>query len=148
MPQNNADNGTNLSPNGIKSGKTCNTGNKLAEIGKATQFKKGDPRINRNGRPRTFDQARALAQAISHELEVNKDGNAMTVAESVLRSWAHSPEPQLQKAFIEYAFGKVPDKIDATMEHRSKLYLNYSHEESNARKDHSRLSPSVPQSAN
>ncbi len=70
------------------------------------------------------------------------------VAEAVLRAWAKSPEPQLQKAFIEYAFGKVPDKIDATMEHKSRLYLNYSHEESNVREDHSRLSPSVSQSAN
>ncbi len=70
------------------------------------------------------------------------------VAEAVLRAWAKSPEPQLQKAFIEYAFGKVPDKIDATMEHKSRLYLNYSHEESNVREDHSRLSPSVSPGAN
>ncbi len=113
-------------------------------------FGKGhDPRRNLNGRPRTFDQARELAQSIAHEVErVDPDGAEVTVAEAVLRAWSQSKEPQLQKAFIEYAFGKVPDKIDATMEHKSRLYLNYSHEESNVREDHSRLSPSVPQSAN
>ena len=32
----------------------------------------------------------------------------------ILRKWASSNNPQLQRAFIEVAFGKVPDKIDLT----------------------------------
>ncbi len=135
--------------NGSSKPKRSNTTQKQPGGVTGKGFVKGDPRINRNGRPRTFDQARALAQAIAHEVErVDVDGSEVTVAEAVLRAWSHSKEPQLQKAFIEYAFGKVPDKIDATMEHKSRLYLNYSHEESNVREDHSRLSPSVSPGAN
>lgn len=74
-------------------------------------FTKGDPRINRNGRPRTFDAVREIAQSICHEELELKDGRKIQVVEAVLRAWAKSPEPQLQKAFIEYAFGKVPDKV-------------------------------------
>ena len=81
-------------------------------------FKKGDPRINRKGKPKSFDAVRELAQSISHEvaksdgLPVLTDGHLVTVAEAILRQWAFSKNPQLQKAFIEYAFGKVPDKTE------------------------------------
>jgi hypothetical protein len=53
-----------------------------------------------------------MAQAIAHEELVTKEGNKMTIIAAVLRSWATSKEPTLQKAFIEYAFGKVPDHIE------------------------------------
>lgn len=81
-------------------------------------FVKGDPRINRKGRPKSFDAIRELAQSISHEVAkaggqpVIADGHVVTVAEAILRQWASSKNPQLQKAFIELAFGKVPDKLD------------------------------------
>ena len=78
------------------------------------QFVKGDKRINRKGRPRSFDEVRKLAQAISHEEAKDADGNVSTVADAILRQWAQSKEPILQKAFIEYAFGKVPDKLEAS----------------------------------
>lgn len=81
-------------------------------------FTKGDPRINRRGRPKSFDAVRELAQSISHEVAkaggnpVVVDNHTATVAEMILRQWASSKNPQLQKAFIELAFGKVPDKLD------------------------------------
>ena len=112
------------------------------------RFVKGDPRCNRNGRPRTFDQARALAQAIAHEELTLPDGRKITVAEAVLRQWAKSKEPQLQKAFIEYCFGKVPDKLEAIHEHKTRLFLNYAHEDRHPRADRSSLPAPVSSGAN
>jgi len=74
-------------------------------------FTKGDKRINRKGRPVTFDALRTLAQEISHETIPGKDGNPYTVAEAILRKWATSPNPALQMKFIEVAFGKVPEEM-------------------------------------
>ena len=78
-------------------------------------FQSGDPRINRKGRPKSFDALRELAQQIAHEpTQIVVDGHKVTVAEAILRQWAQSKNPQLQRAFIEVAFGKVPDKLDLT----------------------------------
>jgi hypothetical protein len=92
-------------------------------------FTKGDGRINRRGRPRSFDQFRALAQKIAGEKLVTPGGSTLTVAEAILRSWAKSKEPQLQRAFIEFAFGKVPDKLETDMlQPKTILRLHYAHE--------------------
>jgi hypothetical protein len=77
-------------------------------------FKKGDVRINRRGRPKSFDALRELAQSIAHEKITEVNGHGATVAEMILRKWASSPNPILQRAFIETAFGKVPDKLELT----------------------------------
>ena len=80
-------------------------------------FVKGDPRINRKGRPKSFDALRELAQEISHEIaksgseEIVIGGHKVTVAEAILRGWASSKNPILAKGFLEIAFGKVPDII-------------------------------------
>jgi hypothetical protein len=82
-------------------------------------FSKGDKNINRNGRPRSFDRFRSLAQQIAHEVAKAKngepiyvDGRKITVAEAILRQWAVSKEPRLQMKFIEVAFGNAPNKIE------------------------------------
>ena len=88
-------------------------------------FVKGDPRINRKGRPRSFDELRKLGQ----ETVTTSRGISITLAEAILRSWAESKEPILQKAFMEYAFGKVPDKLETNpLEGRKTLILHYGHE--------------------
>jgi hypothetical protein len=95
-------------------------------------FVKGDPRINRGGRPKCFTEFRDLAQKIAHEVLAAPNGQKLTVADAILRSWAKSKEPQLQKAFIEYAFGKVPDKVEATgLENKTTLILHYADEPPN-----------------
>lgn len=84
-------------------------------------FTKGDPRINRKGRPRSFDALRELAQEIAHEIVRTQDGQPalvngkpVTTVELVMRSWAQSKDPRKQVAFIEYAFGKVPQATELT----------------------------------
>ena len=92
-------------------------------------FVKGDPRINRKGRPRSFDELRKLGQAIAQETVTTSRGTRITLAEAILWSWAESKEPILQKAFMEYSFGKVPDKLETnTLEERKTLILHYGHE--------------------
>ena len=76
-------------------------------------FDKRREHINRKGRPRNFDALRELAQQIGHEA-VTAGDKRMTVTEVILRQWAQSKNPQLQRAFIEIAYGKVPDKLDVT----------------------------------
>jgi hypothetical protein len=81
----------------------------------STRFKKGDPRINRKGRPKSFDALRELAQQIAHEAVIVGD-KKFTVAEAILRQWAQSKNPQLQRAFIEIAYGKVPDNVEVNQQ--------------------------------
>ncbi len=85
-----------------------------------TSFVKGDPRINRNGRPKTFDAFRSLAQSVAHEAALKNgeplviNGHIVTVTEAILRQWAQSKDPRLQMAFIEVAYGKVPLRNELT----------------------------------
>ena len=69
-------------------------------------FQPGDKRINRKGRPRTFQALRDLPLNIASE-----ESGGMTRAELILRSWSLSDNPVLQMRFMEVAFGKVPDEL-------------------------------------
>lgn len=80
-------------------------------------FVKGDKRINHKGRPRSFDALRELALQIGHEPLTIGD-KRLTVTEAILRQWAQSKNPRLQEAFIQIAYGKVPDNINLNTEGR------------------------------
>lgn len=66
---------------------------------------------NRKGRPKSFDQLRALAQGLAHETVETPQGK-MTAVEVILRQMAK--DPRQRALFLEYAFGKVPQAVDLT----------------------------------
>lgn len=76
-------------------------------------FVKGDRRINRKGRPKSFDALRELAQQIAHE-ELQSGDMRMTTTEAILRKWATSKDPRLQMQFMDVAYGKVPNVTEIT----------------------------------
>jgi len=75
-------------------------------------FKKGDPRINRKGRPKSFDKLRELALSLAHETIETQQG-PMTAVEVILRQMAK--DPKQREIFLQYAFGKIPDKLQVDM---------------------------------
>lgn len=82
-------------------------------------FVKGDPRINRKGRPRSFQAFRELSQEVLHEEATDKDGKPIIInghiatnAEMIVRSWL--TDKKRQQALIEVAYGKVPAQVDIT----------------------------------
>ena len=91
-----------------------------------TPFVKGDPRINRKGRPKSFDALRELAQQIAHEEAQARDadtgqlvpvvinGRKVTTAELVLRKWFQAKDGRLQMHAMEVAFGKVPQPVEVS----------------------------------
>jgi len=86
--------------------------NKNGTPGNLDPFKKGDKRINRKGKPKSFLALRELAQQIAHEEVTQSSGDARTVTELILRKWAGSNDPRLQMAFVDYAYGKTSATVD------------------------------------
>ena len=84
-----------------------------ADPPKGRPFQKGDARINRKGRPKSFDGLRALTQMILHEKVKSKDGSiVMSRLEIILREMAASKDPRQKQWLVEVGFGKVPQKVD------------------------------------
>jgi hypothetical protein len=103
------------------------------------QFHKGkganrDPRIRGGGRPRSFTEFRKLVQSIMAEtidVKFRKNGKTlrMTAAEAMVRHAVHSKDPALHRLAFEYAFGKVPDKLEAEgLGNKTTLVLYYAHQ--------------------
>lgn len=72
-------------------------------------FRKGDPRINRRGRPKNLDVMRQVAHDLCYEpADLSTDKVARTRLEEILREWLTSGEFRKQLAVMKIAFGKVP----------------------------------------
>jgi len=69
-----------------------------------------DPRRNTKGRPKSFNQLRALAIQIADEPV--KDGDTVTRIEKMLREMAKSDNPSDRALLLKYAFGNVPDEAE------------------------------------
>lgn len=57
---------------------------------------------------------RELAQAIANEPTSDDAGKVVTRIEKMLRQWIAGEDTRLQIAFMEYAYGKVPNNIIAS----------------------------------
>ena len=74
-------------------------------------FKKGDKRINRKGRPKSFDKLRKLAVEIAGE---QAGDTALTRVQLMLMAMASSKNPRDRELFLAYAFGKPKSEVDVT----------------------------------
>jgi len=81
----------------------------------AGQFKKNDPRINRKGRPKSFDALRRLAQQIACEVITDPDlDTPVSRVEQMLREMSGSGDARKIVPFLEIAYGKVPAPVEVT----------------------------------
>jgi len=88
-------------------------------------FVKGDPRASKGGKaPRKFNQLRHLAIQIATEA-VDPDGTVDTTkVEAIIRDWMTSSDFQKQKAALELAYGKVPDKTEVSGKNGGAIEVN------------------------
>lgn len=77
------------------------------------RFVKGDPRINRRGRPKSFDAVRKLVQKLANEDLIGEDG---TLLEKMLRAMLASPNAADRANILAYGWGKVKDEVETTGE--------------------------------
>lgn len=82
-------------------------------------FVKGDKRINRKGRPKTFDKLRAMVQeTLNGDLKIKKPtGETVetTRLRLMLESMTTGGNPADHRLLLEYGFGKVKEEVDVNL---------------------------------
>jgi hypothetical protein len=93
-------------------------------------FVKGDPRINRNGRPRSFDALRKLMQTKAGEIAtdadgkpIERDGKPVTNAEMFVEAWMK--DKKQRRSFAEFAWGKPVEEVEVKNTGDLKVVIEY-----------------------
>jgi hypothetical protein len=105
-------------------------------------FTKGDPRINRRGRPKSFDAWRKLLQSVMDEPATGPDGkpivkkvgdreHIVTNAEMFAEAWMKSKD---RKGFAEHAYGKPKEEIELNSKDGLKVVIEYADNNNNPAK--------------
>ena len=71
---------------------------------KSGQFVKGDPRINRSGRPKNINLLREIFEARADKNIMRPDTNCI---EAIADDWLNSSDYKKQRAALEIIFGKL-----------------------------------------
>jgi hypothetical protein len=85
-------------------------------------FKKGDPRINRNGRPKSFDAWRKLLQSIMDEPATDGKGDPIIIGADKDGSGGH---------IATNVYGKPKEEIDLRTPDGLKVVIEYADNKSN-----------------
>lgn len=83
-------------------------------------FTKGDPRINRKGRPKS---GQAFAEYVRQFMEAEDETKGTIVAEmmEVAVKKARQGQYQFWEALVNRAYGKVPDKVEMNTQEKPDL---------------------------
>jgi endo-alpha-1,4-polygalactosaminidase (GH114 family) len=104
---------------------------------KKSQFKPGDKRINRNGKPKSFAALRKLMQEQAGEIALDANGNPITDkngrprtnAARFVEAWMK--DRKQRKAFAEFAWGKPKEEIDINQKGDLKVIIEYADDKDN-----------------
>lgn len=89
-------------------------------------FVKGDPRASKGGKaPRNFAKLRTLARKLASECIATDGSVDTTKVEAIILDWLDSTDFNKQKAALELAYGKVPDKIEHTGENGGAIEVTF-----------------------